>query len=71
MTVAELIEALKQMPQDTQVYSHLPYSDILAKIQSPNLMYTDEDDQQVEWAFFKENADDSVIIEDYIQIVTL
>ena len=71
MTVAELIEALKQMPQDAQVYSHLPYDSDMAQITSLDLMYTDKAEQQIDWAFFEENADDDMNIEDYVQIVVL
>lgn len=71
MKVAELIEALKQMPQDAQVYSHLPYGGDMAQITSLDLMYTDKAEQQIDWAFFEENADDDMNIEDYVQIVVL
>jgi len=71
MTVAELIEALKQMPQDAQVYSHLPYDGDKAQITSPDLMYTEKAEQRIDWAFFEENADDDMNIEDYVQIVVL
>lgn len=71
MKVAELIEALKQMPQDAQVYSYLPYDGDMTQVASPDLMYTDKAEQQIDWAFFEENADDDMNIEDYVKIVVL
>lgn len=70
MTVAELIKALKQMPQDAQVYSRTHEGDY-AKIVSPDLMFTDEDRDTIDWVFFEENADDDFDLSTFYQVVVL
>lgn len=70
MTVAELIEALKQMPQDAQVYSRTDEGDY-AKVVSPDLMLTDEDGDTIDWVFFEENADDDFDLSTFYQVVVL
>lgn len=71
MTVAELIKALKKMPQDVQVYSHLPYSDQYAKVRVLDLLYTDKVDDIIDWAFPEEHADDDMNLDEYVQVVVL
>lgn len=70
MTVAELIEALKQMPQDAQVYSYTDHGQTFEQSQSPSVMYTDEVEYTLEGAYSLEEAEEFGI-EDAIQVVVL
>lgn len=70
MTVAELIESLKKMPQDVQVYSCLPYSDEYAKVKV-DLLYTDKADDVIDWVFPEEHADDDMNLDEYVQVVVV
>lgn len=42
MTVAELIKALKQMPQDAQVYSYTDHGQTYEKSAHPSVFFVEE-----------------------------
>lgn len=70
MTVTELIEALKQMPQDAQVYSYTDHGQTFEQSQSPSIMYADEVEYTLEGAYSQEEVEEYGI-EDAFQVVVL
>ena len=70
MTVAELIESLKQMPQDAQVYSYTDHGQTFEKSQLPVVAYAEEDDYTMEYTYSLQEAEEYGI-ENPVQVVVL
>lgn len=58
MTVAELIEALKQMPQDAQVYSYTDHGQTFEKSQFPTVAYAEEAVYSFEYTYSLDEAEE-------------
>lgn len=71
MTVAELIEALKQMPQDAQVYSYTDHGQTFEKSQSPDVVYAEEASYSFETVFSEEEDAVDYGIESPVKVVVL
>lgn len=58
MTVAELIKALKQMPQDAQVYSYTDHGQTFEKSQSPTITYAERAEYSFEYTYSLAEAEE-------------